>query len=119
MSKGIAVYNIEKSRNNQEFLDGSFRTSEQLISAAVGIGTYKPGWRWSLHVGPLTNKPSKKHIGYVLSGNFVVCDASGLEKIVGPGEAFEVGPDHDAWVEGNEACIALDFSDLSGNGSDP
>lgn len=28
---------------------------------------------------------------------------------VGPGDAFEVGPAHGAWVIGEEPCIALDF----------
>jgi len=38
--------------------------------------------------------------------------ANGREIKVGPGEAFEVGPGHDAWVVGPEPCIALDFEQL-------
>lgn len=35
--------------------------------------------------------------------------ADGTEKIVEKGEVFEVSPGHDAWVVGDEACVALDF----------
>lgn len=75
----------------------------------MGLGAYKPGWRWSEHVGKQTGKLSQNHIGYVLSGSFVVKGASGEETLVGPGEAFELSPGHDAWVNGNQPCIALDF----------
>jgi hypothetical protein len=106
---GIVKGNFTDSANTREFLDGSSRSFEALRSAVIGLGTYKPGWRWSLHAGPQTGKPSENHIGYVMSGRFIVRDASGFELAVGPGEAFEVGPGSDAWVDGNEVCVALDF----------
>ena len=92
-----------------EFLDGSKRSAVNLRTSFVGIGTYKPGWRWSEHVGKHTGKQSKNHIGYILSGSFTVRSASGEESVVGPGEAFELAPGHDAWVNGDQPCVALDF----------
>ena len=107
------VGNIKKSLidspNSRVFLDGSTRSFEVLLSAGIGLGTYKPGWRWSIHAGPQIGKPSAKHIGYVISGCFIVSDTSGSELAVGPGEAFEMAPGGDAWVDGDEACVALDF----------
>jgi hypothetical protein len=38
-----------------------------------------------------------------------VKDQTGHEATISPGDAFEIGPNHDAWVVGNEPCIALDF----------
>jgi hypothetical protein len=38
-----------------------------------------------------------------------VCSRDGLEVEVGPGEAFLAAPGHDAWVLGDEPCVALDF----------
>ncbi|MCH7738309.1 MAG: hypothetical protein IH872_13025 [Chloroflexi bacterium] len=38
--------------------------------------------------------------------------ADGGEVLVGPGDAFEAPPGHDAWVVGDEACIVLDFERL-------
>jgi hypothetical protein len=39
----------------------------------------------------------------------VIQTAESEEVKLGPGDAFEVGPGHDAWVLGDEACISLDF----------
>ena len=94
------------------FLDGSKRTAVILGSVAIGRGEYRPGWRWSLHVGGQTGKTSLAHIGYVLAGRMAVRGADGKELTVGPGDAFEVGPGQDAWVVGDEPCVALDFEDL-------
>ena len=102
--------NPTHSNETREFIDGSRRSVVTLESARVGIGTYQSGWRWSLHAGPQTGKPSEGHIGYILSGCMAVRDSTGKVEELGPGEAFEVGPDHDAWVVGDESCIALDFS---------
>lgn len=93
----------------RKFEDGSVRSSVGLRSCAVGMGTYNPGWRWSLHAGVQTGRPAENHIGYVVSGNLMIKDSAGSEMEVGPGEAFEVGPGHDAWVVGAEPCVALDF----------
>lgn len=95
------------------FLDGSTRTAVVLGSVAIGRGDYHAGWRWSVHAGPQMGKRSQAHVGYVLSGQMTVRAANGREITVGPGEAFEVGPGHDAWVVGPEPCIALDFEDLT------
>ena len=93
----------------KKFIDGSVRSSVLLQSCAVGLGTYNPGWKWSIHADKQTGKPSDNHIGYIVSGNMAIKDISGIETEVGPGEAFEVGPGHDAWVIGNKPCVALDF----------
>jgi hypothetical protein len=43
----------------------------------------------------------------------VIQDSSGHERQVGPGEAFEVSPGHDAWVMGDVPCVALDFAHIA------
>jgi hypothetical protein len=42
----------------------------------------------------------------------VIRAADRKEVKVGPGDTFEAQPGHDAWVVGNEPCVALDFSYL-------
>lgn len=101
------------SHNVKKFLDGSFRSEAMLTSAIIGYGTYHEGWKWSPHAGPQTGNPSVKHVGYILSGHMVIRDAAGIEKEVGPGQVFEVGPGHDAWVAGSEICTALDFTNIA------
>ena len=108
----VRKLHMEKGEKVWTFLDGSKRTAVILQSSAIGLGKYLPGWKWSLHVGPQTGKSSASHIGYVLSGRMILRGADGEEITVGPGEAFEVKADHDAWVSGEEPCIALDFEHL-------
>jgi len=59
------------------FLDGSTRSYTVLHTAVIGIGTYLPGWKWSLHAKPQTGKTSERHIGYIVSGSMMVEDSSG------------------------------------------
>ncbi len=108
----IIAKNLETSENSRTFLDGSKRTVVILESVAIGRGEYLPGWQWSKHAGAQTGKASESHIGYIISGSMVSKGSDGAEVTVGPGDAFEVQPGHDAWVLGNEPCIALDFEHL-------
>jgi quercetin dioxygenase-like cupin family protein len=91
------------------FLDGSGRSAVNLRSASIGLGCYRPGWKWSEHTGRQTGKTSEAHIGYIISGRMCVQASDGAKADIGPGEAFEVLPGHDAWVIGDDPCIALDF----------
>ncbi len=93
------------------FLDGSTRSVLFLNGLILGQGTYRPGWRWSRHVGAMTGKTSQAHTGYVISGRMRVREANGDEFTVGPGEAFTVSAGHDGWVLGDEPCVALDFEE--------
>ena len=108
----IFAKSLAEPDDSRTFLDGSERSVVLLRTTYVGLGTYKPGWRWSVHAGPQTGQPSENHVGYIVRGRFWVRDPSGNERIVGPGEAFELPPGSDAWVEGDEPCVALDFDRL-------
>jgi quercetin dioxygenase-like cupin family protein len=92
------------------YLDQSERVAVQLRRVSIGRGVYRPGWRWSRHVQPLSGNESEEHIGYVISGRMTVRARDGTEVEVGPGEVFIAAPGHDAWVVGEEPCVALDFS---------
>ena len=91
------------------FLDESERVAVELRRVTIGRGVYRPGWRSSHHVQPLSGNESQEHIGYVMSGRMAVRAQDGTEVEVGPGEAFIAAPGHDAWVVGEEPCVALDF----------
>lgn len=109
---GIVAGNPANAESVRQFLDGSTRRKVLLRTATVGLGVYQPGWCWSRHAGPQAGKPSANHIGYVISDTMMVMDADGVKKEIGPGTAFEVGPNHDAWVVGDTPCTALDFTSL-------
>ncbi len=77
----------------------------------VGRYVYQPSWRWSTDVKPVVGTPSCQfhHQGIVLSGRYRIVTDSGAERTIGPGEAFDVPPGHDAFVVGDEACVTIEF----------
>ena len=108
----IVANSLDSIENQRFFVDGSKRTVVVLESVAVGRGEYLPGWKWSEHAGLQTGRSSEAHVGYILTGQMVIRGTDGTEVLVGPGDAFEAPPGHDAWVVGDELCIALDFEHL-------
>ncbi len=109
LQSGIVKGDPSTAENTRVFIDGSTRSCAALRTAAIGFGTYQPGWRWSLHAGPQVGKDSENHIGYIISGRMMVKDPSGNEAEIESGCAFEIAPGSDAWVIGDVPCIALDF----------
>lgn len=75
-------------------------------------GTFEPGWKWSECVKPTvgTHSCQVAHINYVISGKMMVRMDDGTEKEMSAGEAAVIPPGHDAWVIGNEPCVAIDFA---------
>jgi Cupin domain len=107
--RSVEVKSLESPDRKWTFLDGSGRAVVALEGVALGRGVYDPGWCWSQHVRPLSGRDSEQHIGYVISGRMIIRALDGTEVEVGPGDAFVAAPGHDAWVVGDEPCIALDF----------
>jgi hypothetical protein len=105
----VVARDVRGAEDRRQFLDGSTRSTVELPSMVIGRGVYQPGWRWSEHAGPQSGKLSASHIGYIESGTMVVRGADGVEVTVAAGQAFEVSANHDAWVVGDEPCVALDF----------
>ena len=77
----------------------------------VIYGTYEPGWRWSEHEKPLagTDSCEAPHLIYCLSGRMHIAMDDGSEAEIGPGDVASIAPGHDAWVVGDEPCVAVDF----------
>lgn len=86
----------------------------KLGSSIIGRGTFEPGWRWSQDVKPIagTDSCEAAHAGYCMSGRMTVRMDDGAEDQIGAGDAFTIAPGHDAWTDGDEACVLLDFSGL-------
>jgi mannose-6-phosphate isomerase-like protein (cupin superfamily) len=78
----------------------------------IGKATFEPGWKWSTSVKPIvkTSSCQVNHTMYVVSGKMRVKMDDGSELEFGPGDTGLVPPGHDAWVVGNENCVAIDFT---------
>jgi hypothetical protein len=106
----LEAKSLEEPESERVFLDGSVRGEVRVGRDVIGRGVYRPGWRWSEHVRPQTGSESSAHTGYVVSGRMAVRAPDGTEAVVEPGGAFYAAPGHDAWVVGDEPCVALDFA---------
>jgi hypothetical protein len=83
-----------------------------LPGATIVRATFEPGWRWSTDVAPLLGTTScpVAHTGYLVSGRLHVRMDDGRECDLGPGDAHVVSAGHDAWVVGDEPCVAIDVT---------
>jgi len=80
-----------------------------------GRETLLPGWCWSKHVRQIadTERCEFHHVGYQLSGRWVVEDRDGVQLEIGPGDVFDTPPGHDSWVVGEEPCVTIDFQGIA------
>ena len=99
----------------QTFEFDKFR-AEIVIVGGIQVArcTCQPGWVWSKSVGPAMGGaqacPLPHPVWLVLSGRFAVRMNDGETVEYGPGELGEIAPGHDAWVVGDEPCVALDVN---------
>ena len=82
---------------------------------SFGKAVFEPGWKWSSSVKPIVggNSCQVNHTMHVISGKMHVKMDDGSEQEFVAGDTALVPPGHDAWVVGNEPCIALDVAGAS------
>ena len=92
-----------------------------LDEIAIGRFVLQPGWRWSKDVAPITGTAScqHRHVGYNISGSLEVRMNDGTKLVIGPGDAYEIPPGHDAWVVGDEPCDSVEFTSARAFGLSP
>ena len=80
--------------------------------SVIGRLVLEPGWRWSNDVKPIagTHLCEAPHFQYHVSGTLHILMEDGTEFEAHPGDVMAVPSGHDAWVVGDEDCIAFDFS---------
>ena len=66
----------------------------------IGRFTMQPGWRWSQSVKPIVNTDTcqNHHQGVAVGGQMHIVADDGSEIDIGPGDAYNIPPGHDAWV---------------------
>jgi len=80
----------------------------------IGRATYQPGWKWSLHVGPMVGalRCNVEHVGLVLSGRATAAMEDGTIHELNAGTLFYIPagpPGHDSWVIGDDPYVSLHF----------
>jgi hypothetical protein len=92
----------------REFEKGKFELLH-IGGMTIGRATYEPGWKWSVHVGPLVGKKlcDVEHVGMVVSGTAVAAMDDGRVVEMKAGDVFYIGPGHDSWVVGDEPYVSI------------
>lgn len=90
------------------------KTTVELVNVAggqIGRYTFQPGWRWSECIKPVvkTDTCQVEHIGYAVSGTLHVKHEDGTEVDVKAGDVYRIAPGHDAWVDGDEPSVFVEF----------
>lgn len=106
----VILKRFESPDEVRDFTKGKFEIV-RFPGATVGRATYRPGWKWSEHVGPGVGATScqVEHVGMVVSGRAVAAMDDGSIIEMKPGDLFYIPPGHDSWVVGEEPYVSLHF----------
>jgi class 3 adenylate cyclase len=77
----------------------------------IGRSILQPGWRWSESIKPIsrTELCEYHHIGVCLSGRMRIQTREGAELTIEAGQFYEIPAGHEAWVEGDEPYVNLEW----------
>ena len=105
---------FDQPEETRSFENGDVNLVE-IAGNKVGRATLEPGWRWSEAVKPIvdTDMCQVAHVGYAISGRLHVVMDDGTELDIKAGDAYEIAPGHDAWVEGDETFRGVEFESLA------
>ena len=80
----------------------------------IGRAVFEPGWRWSTSVQPLAKTKSCEapHFQYHVSGVLKVLMDDGTEFTCRPGDVSLFPSGHDAWVDGKEPVVVVDWQGM-------
>src|SRR5262245_11944060 len=107
----VILKRFENPDETRVFEKGKFELVK-IGGLTIGRATYEPGWKWSVHVGPLAGKKlcDVEHVGLVLSGAAAAAMEDGTIIELAPGVIFHIPPvPHDSWVIGDKPYISLHF----------
>ena len=81
----------------------------------VGRATFQPGWKWSTCVKPIakTNSCQSAHFGYQISGTLTTVMDDGTRIVSKAGDVLNLPAGHDAWVDGDEPVVVVDFQGMA------
>ncbi len=108
---GFSKKSMNKPDEKRSFGKGTLKVTK-VGDHTFGLGTFRPGWKWSNDVKPIVKTDSCQvhHVGYVLSGKMQGVTDDGQKWSVKAGDIMDLAPGHDAWVVGKENVVILDIT---------
>ena len=108
---GLQRWNFDELAETRTFSPPESGQVDLVDGAKVGRGTFMPGWRWAINVKPIAGGESCQaaHYGYCVQGRMTVLMDDGTQLTMEPGDIVSIPPGHDAWTEGSEPCIIIDW----------
>ncbi len=107
----FAKKSMSKPDETMKFGKGGMKLAK-IGDHTLGLGTFRPGWKWSKDIGPIAKTESCQahHVGYIISGRMSGVMDDGTKWSVKAGDVMDLGPGHDAWVVGKEPVVLLDIT---------
>jgi len=109
----VEIKNFNKPDEVRKFPKGRVEIVK-IGGATVGRAILNPGWRWSTSVQPIAKTKSCEapHFQYHVAGVMAVKMDDGSVFKCKPGDVSLLPLGHDAWVEGNEDAVVVDFQGM-------
>ena len=111
---GVTSIDFDHPDETRTFTNGQWDIVH-IGNSTVARATFQPGWHWGDDVKPLvgTDSCQQRHVGYLVSGSLRVRMEDGTEVTCCPGQAYVIEPGHDAWAEGDEPTVVMEFATRS------
>src|SRR3954454_11320747 len=112
---GIEARSFDSPDETRQFHAHGHAEVVQLHGQTVLRSVFEPGWTGKADIGPIagTDTCQPHPFAYCVSGGMRVMMDAGSELELGPGDLAEIAPGHDAEVVGDEACVFVDFGDVT------
>jgi hypothetical protein len=111
---GYELKSLDKPDERREF-DNGYVEVVTTGNHSIGRSHLEPGWKWSEAVKPLagTELCEVPHVGVCLGGQISVRMRDGSEFQIGKGDTYVLTDSHDAWVDGDEPFVGVEFESLA------
>ncbi|WP_445154221.1 cupin domain-containing protein [Arthrobacter sp. Hor0625] len=114
MSANVVTQLQVKSHNSPDEKRRPDKTEVDIVSVGdytIGRLSFEPGWRWSDCIKPVVNTDAcqNSHVGFCVSGQLTVETTDGGRISIAAGDSYTIPPGHDAWVEGSEGFVGIEF----------
>ena len=111
---GVTSVNFDQPDETRTFSNGQWDIVH-IGNATVARATFQPGWHWADDVKPIvgTDSCQQRHVGFLMSGILRVRTEDGTELSLKPGHAYVIEPGHDAWADGEEPTVSVEFATRS------